>query len=121
MREDLVVANRRINEILDQSVFGIYVLDGSNIVYVNQRAAELLGYDEADELVGLDFANIVGGETNLLVENEVRQFSTRGAAASEVRFSTTRPDGERVDLVATSSLGKFNGRVARIGMIQAIS
>ncbi len=121
LREDLVVANRRINEILDQSVFGIYVLDGSNIVYVNQRAAELLGYDEADELVGLDFANIVGGETNLLVENEVRQFSTRGAAASEVRFSTTRPDGERVDLVATSSLGKFNGRVARIGMIQSIS
>ena len=121
LREDLVVANRRINEILDQSVFGVYVLDGSNIVYVNQRAVDLLGYVEVDELVGLDFANIVGGETNLLVENEIRQFSSSGAAASEVRFSTTRPNGERVDLVATSSLGKFNGRVARIGMIQAIS
>ncbi len=121
LREDLKASERRLREILDQSVVGVYVVEGTQIVYANHRTAAVLGYSQSSDVIGLNLSDVIAAGDRIFVEEQVRRLVSGLVASIEVRFSYSRPTGEIVQLVSTSVIGTFDGRPARFGIVHELN
>jgi PAS domain S-box-containing protein len=99
-----------------QSLVGIFLLDGSKILYHNPRADEIFGY-QPGELVGQPVKVQVVDEDWPATERAVRGVLSGEIPTLKVEFRGRRKDGGQVLVSAHGTLGHHNGRPMIIGVL----
>ncbi|HEX7646765.1 MAG TPA: PAS domain S-box protein [Noviherbaspirillum sp.] len=89
-------SERKFRNFVEQSLVGLYVVQDGKIAYANSRTAELLGYDTADELLGLHLEQVTAQEDlPMLMENHRRRL-TGEVTTLRYTYGALRRDGKRV-------------------------
>ncbi len=109
-------ATALLGPLLEQSVVGIYILNGSGtIAYINAHFAELCGYSRA-EMIGRPFLDFVADEE---VERRREMFADVVAGvvpAPQIVGWFKRKGGERLAVLTQSTVAPYDGQAAVIGM-----
>ncbi|MGA7985906.1 MAG: PAS domain S-box protein [Burkholderiales bacterium] len=106
--------------LVEQNLTGIYIIQGERFVYVNPHFAELFGY-RSEELVGMEFRDLVAEPDRALVEKNVRRRIVGEAESMQYSFRGRRKDGSWFDVGVHGSRSLFGGRPAVIGLLQDIT
>jgi diguanylate cyclase (GGDEF)-like protein/PAS domain S-box-containing protein len=109
-------ATALLGSLLEQSVVGIYILDGAGtIAFINARFAELCGYSR-EEMIGRLFLDFVADE-----EVDQRRGTFADVLAGKVRAPQIvggfkRKSGQVLALLTQSTVVRYEGRAALIGI-----
>jgi len=97
-------SEERYRRLVETSPDAIVATDLKGVITTaNQKAAELLGYARADELIGLDgFGNIVPDQQDKAVENMYK--TLKKEITRNIEFDVLRKDGTRFNIEMSVSL-----------------
>jgi two-component system cell cycle sensor histidine kinase/response regulator CckA len=109
-------SEERYRLLTQNSLTGIYIHQDGRFLYVNDRLAEILGY-ETDELIGKPFWELVHPEDRDLVTQRgmARSLGKQAVAHYEFRALTKQGETRWLEIQATSVTSK--GRSANMGNI----
>jgi PAS domain S-box-containing protein/putative nucleotidyltransferase with HDIG domain len=114
-------AEEKFRSLVEQSIAGIYVLQDAKIAYVNPRFAQIMGYDSADELIGLDPLSLVIEKDRAAVAATLRGRIDGSVPGGAYGFTGRRKDGSLIEVGLDSTRAIHDGRPAVIGLMQDIS
>jgi len=110
----------KFRSLVEQSLAGMYMIDGERVAYVNQRGAEILGY-APEEAIGRRFIEAIDERDK---DSVVAQFALRTAGVKSKAGYTVRAvrkDGAPVIIGITSALVSVDGAPAIIGILQDVT
>jgi diguanylate cyclase (GGDEF)-like protein/PAS domain S-box-containing protein len=114
-------SEKKFRNFVEQSLVGLYVVQDGRIAYANNKTAELLGYDSAEELLGIPLAQLTAPEDlPLLTENHRRRLH---GEVDTIRYTyrALRRDGQRVWADVQGSACVYEGRPAVMGVALDVS
>jgi PAS domain S-box-containing protein len=119
-RRNLAESEARLVTVMEASPDGILVHQDEKIVYANHRMAEMLGYDSADDLLGLGALDFLPpGEREISAERRARR--ERGEDVGLAEGEVMGRDGRRVFSERSGALTTWRGRRAHILIVRDIS
>jgi len=121
MEDELKASEERYRSLVESSPDAISVTVGSEIVYANQKRAELAGLDDPSQLIGtsaLDFIDPRDKEA-ILKKIRARQEGEEVQPLSEFRIRRT--DGAVRDIVSYDSPIEFSGRRAVLHFLHDVT
>ena len=117
----LVEAEAQFRGLVEQSIAGSYIIQDGKFAYVNPRAAEILGYDSAEALVGLDPLMRVAEKDRKKVRETMRARLEGEKQVVAHAFTALRRDGTMIEVGIHGARGVHRGRPAIIGLMQDIT
>jgi PAS domain S-box-containing protein len=119
--QELLDSEQRFRGLVEQALAGIYIIQDGRLVYVNPRAAEILGYDSMDDLAGRELLQFVAEADRGKVVESMRRLYDKDVASLALEFEVLRKDGVTVTVGANASLASYHELPAILGLIQDIS
>ncbi|MGA7986073.1 MAG: HD domain-containing phosphohydrolase [Burkholderiales bacterium] len=119
-RKRLAESEAKFHALVEQSIAGIYMVDGERFAYVNPRLCEILGYRE-DELLAMGPREVVLEEDRDLVRENLRRRMSGEVHDVRYDFRVRRKDGSIRHVGAHGSEMPFGGRRVVIGVLQDIT
>jgi len=117
----LISAEAKFRGLVEQVIAGIFIIQRDNLLYVNDRGAEIMGHGSASELIGTDFFQWVFEADRGCVAENMRKLTEGGALSVSFSFAALRQDGVVVDVCANAAHATHEGKPAIIGMLIDIS
>ena len=116
----LRTAEAKYRGLVEQSLMGVYILQGERFVYLNPKAADLLGYTQQELLDAPNaFAFVHAQDRAFLID----QLSRLGHGVPSVQLTVrgTRKNGELIQVEAFCSVTEFMGQPAILATVTDIS
>jgi two-component system, cell cycle sensor histidine kinase and response regulator CckA len=111
----------KFRNLSEQSMTGIYLIQGNTYRYVNRQLAEIFGYRE-DEIIGRKGpGDLVHREDRSTVLENVEKRISGEAGSMHYEFRGVRKNGESVNVEVYDSGTTYQGRSAIIGTLLDIS
>ncbi|MFC4359510.1 PAS domain S-box protein [Halobium salinum] len=110
----------RYRRLVEQELFGIYIVQDGRIEYANPGLAEILGHDQ-EALVGMEFARFIDDEDLSLVREQVRRRVEGEVDDIQYTFTITRYDGREVDVEVHGGVVDYGGEPAVMGALVEVS
>ena len=120
MERALKESETKFRGLVEQSLVGIFMIDGERVSYANPRADEIFGYGPG-ELVGVSVNALIVDEDRPAVEREIRQLMSGEGPAVSLDFRGRRKDGTEVTIGAQGMRADLGGRRIIIGVMQDIT
>lgn len=120
-QEELRENVEKYRSLVENTAYAIVILDGLDILYVNQGALNITGCRSTDEMTGRKFTDFVAPEhRDLLVERGYKRQKGEDVP-NQYEFQALRRDG--ASFPAEISIGRitYRGKEARQGIIRDIS
>jgi PAS domain S-box-containing protein len=114
-------AEHRFTELVEQSLVGIYILDGEAFAYANPKLAEMWGAGSGDELVGRSVMEYVLPEDRENVRDNIRRRLIGEIRSIKYALRIRRADGEIRTIEVHGSRAGFAGKPAIIGTMLDIT
>ncbi len=116
----LAESEARFHALVEQSIAGIYMIDGERFSYVNPRLCEILGYPE-NELLEMGPREVVLEQDRDLVLSKLRSRAAEDTGSRRYEFRVRRKDGTVRHVGVHGSGMAFGGRRVVIGILQDIT
>ena len=108
--------------VIEQSLAGIYLIQGGRFAYANQGFADIFGYDSPDEIIGrASVGDLIVPEDREKVAENIRRRTAGEVPEMRYTFTGLRKDGSRVEVEVHGRRMEFEGRPAVIGVILDVS
>ena len=107
-------AEGKFRILVEQSLTGIYILQGGRFVYANPRLAEILGY-APEELAALPFLDLVVPEDRPLLREDAHEQLAEEGQNAHYTVRCFRKDGSVIYTEVFISVIDYRGRPAFIG------
>ena len=121
LASELDAAAARFDALVEQSISGIYVIQEQRFTYVNRRMAEIFGYATPEDIVGLQFEDLVAPVDRGTVRANVAARLSGSATSLAYSFQGLRRDGGVISVGVHGTVASYDGRPAIIGTLQDIS
>ena len=118
---ELLDSEQRFRGLVEQSLAGIYIIQDGKLVYVNPRAAEIVGYGSVDDLIGKDIMQFIAGADHGNVAENIRKLLCKEVPNIALEFRAVHTEGHTITVGANASYAFYHGQPAVIGLIQDIS
>jgi two-component system cell cycle sensor histidine kinase/response regulator CckA len=107
----LRTAEAKYRALVEQSLMGVFILQTGRLVYVNPKAADLLGYTQ-EELIGLTAPfPFLHEQDRPLVRDQLARLDPERMPSVQLAIRGVRKDGEVLQVEAFCSVAEFgNGR-----------
>jgi PAS domain S-box-containing protein len=119
-REELHQAEAKFRILVEQSLVGIYVIQGENFVYVNPKLAELVGY-ETREIVGRPVLEYIAPESRGTVQDNIKKRMTGEIRSAHYMLALQKKDREIIQAEVHGVRTEYDGRPAIIGTLLDIT
>jgi PAS domain S-box-containing protein len=119
--ELLQASEARYRTFLDSSRDAVFVLDDKEYLYVNRSGADLLGYDDPEELIGTPPFQHVSPKDREMVENMVITRQRGEEAPNRYEFRLVKKDGEEIDVETHVSLINYEGKPVSLSVNRDIT
>lgn len=116
----VIDSERQFRVMVEQSIAGLFIVQDGKTVYVNPRFAEILGFDNPDQLIGSAPAAWVVDADRDRVSALYVQAAVEGGPIQYVAFALRR-DGVVIAVEAHGVTATFRGRPAIVGLAQDVS
>ena len=118
--EALRESEKKYSTLVEQSLTGIYIVQGDKIVFANNRFAEIFRYPR-EELVGMESWRLVHPEHRDLNKEIMARRLRGGEAPSEYEAKGLTKDGETIWIERRNTRIEHNGRPAVLGNVVDIT
>lgn len=114
--DGLLDSDEKFRALVEHAVVGIYIIRNSRFSYVNQRLAEIFGYDR-EELIGKSNLDLTAQEDRQKAAENVRKRIEGYADSVEYTFRGLTRNGEIRYIHAYGSIFHYQGERAIIGTL----
>ena len=119
--EALRAAEAKYRALVEQSLMGVYIMQDERLVYVNPKAAALLGYTQ-DELVNLRAPfPFLHEQDRPLVREQLARLDPDRMPSVQLAIRGVRKDGEAIQVEAFCSITEFGNQRAILATVHDIS
>jgi two-component system, cell cycle sensor histidine kinase and response regulator CckA len=119
--ETLRVAEAKYRGLVEQSLMGVYILQNDRLVYLNPKAADLLGYTQQELLDAPNAFRFVHHQDRSLVMEQLARLGAGGVPSVHLTVRGVRKDGETIQAEAYCSVTEFAGQPAILATVSDIS
>ena len=119
--EALRAAEAKFRGLVEQSLMGVYILQNERLVYLNPKAADLLGYTQQEMLDAPNAFAFVHEQDRAFVMEHLSRLGPAGASSVQLTVRGTRKDGEIIQVEAYCSVTEFGGQPAILATVNDIS
>ena len=112
----LEASEKKFKQLTDNSLAGIYIVLNQKMKYCKRRFAEIWGYENPEEIIGLDIQKLVDVASISQVEEEIEQRITGDIDISRYEAKCVKKSGEIFDVEVLGSSIIFEGQRAAQGM-----
>ena len=117
----LRAAEEKYRALVEQSLVGVYILQNERLVYLNPKAADILGYTQR-ELLDLPSAfTLLHEQDRSLVVDQLTRLGTSGASSVQLTVRGQRKDGTTVQVEAYCTVSEFGNQPAILATVIDIS
>lgn len=114
-------SEERFRSLVEQSIAGLYVLQDGRLAYANARFAEIFGYVEPSEIIGMTTDAFVSPQDREAVSSMIRRRLSGQSRRERFTFRGLRRDGSQVEVGADGAVATYDDRPAIVGLVQDIS
>lgn len=112
----------RFHALVEQSLVGIYIVEGGLFRYVNPEFIRIFGYASAAEIVGnIRVGDMVSPSDRALVAENLRRRAAGEVPEIRYEFTALRKDGTPIAVETHGRSFRYQGRPAVIGAILDVS
>ena len=119
--EALRAAEAKFRGLVEQSLMGVYILQNERLVYLNPKAAELLGYTQQELLDAPNAFAFIHEQDRALVNDQLSRLGPGGVPSVQMTVRGMRKDGETIQVEAYCSMTEFAGQPAILATVNDIS
>ncbi len=119
--EALRAAEAKFRGLVEQSLMGVYILQNERLVYLNPKAAELLGYTQQEMLDAPNAFAFLHEQDRALVQDQLSRLGPGGEPSVQLTVRGTRKDGEIIQVESYCSMTEFAGQPAILATVNDIS
>ena len=119
--EALRIAEAKYRGLVEQSMMGVYILQNDRLVYLNPKAADLLGYSQQELLDAANAFAFVHEQDRALLIEQLTRLRTGGVSSVQLTVRGIRKDGEIIQAEAYCSVTEFGGQPAILATVHDIS
>jgi PAS domain S-box-containing protein len=116
-RERLRTIEQRYRRMVEQDLFGIYIIQGGLIRFANRRAAELFGYEPEEMVDRLTAFDVVDPDDHDRLRENIRKREEGEVAELRYELTGVRKDGTRFEFEVHSGVVEYEGDPALLGAI----
>ena len=116
----LLQAESHYRALVEQSIVGIYLLEGNALFYANPRLREMLGY-HLDELTRHPLLKLVVEEDRHILEDIARRREAGETGPIAAQVTVRRKDGALVHIGLETKIIDVAGAKATLGIVQDMS
>lgn len=118
----LRAAENKFRSLVEQSLIGIYIIEGGYFRYVNPGFAELFGYESPDDLIDrVPVLDLVSPDDRALVAENVRLRIAGREAEMRYDFVGIRRDRTTINVEVHGRSFDYQGKAAVIGVVLDIT
>ncbi|MBS1143606.1 MAG: hypothetical protein H6R14_1012 [Proteobacteria bacterium] len=122
VEKELRSAERKFRGLIEQSLAGVYIIQGPYFRYVNPWFARIFGYPTADDIVDkVPVSELVAPEDRPKVAANVRRRETGEVEALHYGFTGLRKDGNRIEVEVFGTAVDYEGEPAVIGIVTDVT
>ncbi|MDZ4288584.1 MAG: PAS domain S-box protein [Prosthecobacter sp.] len=118
--QTLRATERRFRSLVEQSIVGIYVVQGDRFVYVNPKLTKIFGFS-LEELTSAPLVDFIFEDDRPLVCENVRKRLAGTTESIHYTLRALRKGGSVIDLEAHGARVEYNGEPAILGTLLDIS
>jgi len=119
--EALRESEEKYRRLVEDSLDGIVIARGLEVVFANRAVLEVLGLQSEEEIIGRPFTDFVSPDhRELMVERGLAR-ERGGSFPARYEFKGLRADGTEVDAEISAGSIVYEGNVARQGIIRDIT
>ncbi|MBI3579714.1 MAG: PAS domain S-box protein, partial [Ignavibacteriales bacterium] len=110
-------AEQKFRGLVEQSLVGIYIIQGANFAYVNPKMAEIFGYTPEEIIFEKTVSDLVVEEDRQLVKENIRRRVESEISSVRYSFRGKRKNGTLVFIEVFGARTEYNGQPAIIGTL----
>lgn len=110
-------SEQKFKQITDNSLVGIYIIHNNEVLYCNQRLAELWEYESPNEIIGFKIRDLVHKSSIAKIEYEINERLFKGKKISHYEIKGCKKSGELFDAEILGSIIIYQGKKAAQGMV----
>ncbi|UCH77707.1 MAG: PAS domain S-box protein [Candidatus Coatesbacteria bacterium] len=114
-------SEEKYRDVVDNSMVGLHIIQDHVIKFCNQRFAEILGYDSAQELIGVGVDELVAPDDREFIAEELKLRLAGEREADQIVCKVVKKDGTIIDAAGLGSRITYEGRPAIHGGLQDIT
>jgi PAS domain S-box-containing protein len=114
-------AKRRYRRVVEQHLFGIYILQDREIAYVNPKAARLFGYTPEEMIEEVTAFDVVAERDHDTVRDNLRRIEEGVIEEVREELRGIRKDGTEFDFEVHSGRIEYDGEPALLGALLDIT
>ncbi|MBS7631938.1 PAS domain S-box protein, partial [Candidatus Bathyarchaeota archaeon] len=118
--DELKKSEKKYRTLLESSLNAVFVIRDNKYVYVNKRAAELLGFNSPSELIGLSGLRFFPEEYRKVIESRVERL-LKGEILPKYDAKLLRRDGTEVYVELNSTMIEYEGKPAILCFVNDVS
>jgi PAS domain S-box-containing protein len=115
--EQLQKAEQRYRRVVEQNLFGIYILQDGVIRYANPKAAELFGYEPEEMVDELSVFDITAEKDHERIEQSIRERKEGDESEKQYQMTGVRKDGTEFEFEVHSGIIEYEGEPALLGAV----
>jgi PAS domain S-box-containing protein len=120
-QEALKESEAKYRTIVDNALVAIYITQDHTLKFCNQRFAEMFGFANPQEAVGVHVSKIISSRSWDMVDQEVRRRENGSKEYSHYFFYGMRADGSEFEVEAYGSRINYQGKPAVHGVLIDVS
>ncbi len=119
--EALRTAESKYRALVEQSLMGVFIMQNERLVYVNPKAADMLGYTQQELIDAGSPFQFVHEQDRQLVIDQLSRLDPVRQPSVQLALRGVRKDGEMIQVEAFCSLTEFGGQHAVLATVHDIS
>ena len=119
--ESLRESEERYRTAIEQSNDGIALVKGNLHIFVNQKMAEIFGYDRPEEIIGQPVAMLVHPDDREKVINLTRQRQNGESVPDRYEFKGRRKNGEPIYIEVSAAKTTYQGEAISLVYLRDIT
>jgi len=119
--EDLKESEERYRMAIENSNDGVAIVKGDLHLYVNQRFAEIFGYESPQEIIGKDYKITVHPDDIEMVKDLSLKRQKGEAVPSQYEFKGIRKDGKEIYLEVSSTKITYKGEPVALTYLRDVT
>ena len=114
-------SERKHRLIIDNALEGIHITQNDKLIYCNNVLANMFGYNNAEELIGIDISKLTAPKSIKLVKQQIQKRLTNKKETVQYEFSGLKKDGTIFFVETLGNSIIYNNKPAIQGVMRDIS
>ena len=119
--EALRAAEAKYRALVEQSLMGVFIMQNGRLVYVNPKAADLLGYTQQELIDSLTPFDFVHEQDRAFVQDQLSRLDPDRAPSVQLAVRGVRKDGDVIQVETFCSVTEFGNERAILATVHDIS